>query len=97
MAHKQMEKNLRDLIKGSFGIALNANDFFAYACADMVILDERDLVWVLPIFQKYSWTGIYACMAYIAKQMPIKPYITEKFESVYKELELLNPEVFSEY
>ena len=71
--------DLLGLIKGSFGIAMNANDFFHYACADMVIIDSKDLEWVLPIFKKYSWKGIDACMAYIAKQMPMEPCITKTF------------------
>ena len=37
--------DLRGLINGSFGIAMNANDFFNYACADMVLIDAQDLEW----------------------------------------------------
>lgn len=89
--------DLRELIKGSFGIAMNANDFFNYACADMVLIDSQDLEWVLPIYKKYSWRGIDACMAYIAKQMPIEPYITKEFKEAYSEIEKINPKVYSEY
>lgn len=89
--------DLRGLIKGSFGIAMNANDFFNYACADMVLIDAQDLEWVLPIYKKYSWKGVDACMAFIAKQMPIKPHITKEFEEAYAEIEKINPKVNSEY
>lgn len=89
--------DLRGLINGSFGIAMNANDFFNYACADMVLIDAQDLEWVIPIYKKYSWKGIDACMAYIAKQMPIKPHITKEFEEAYAEIEKINPKVHSEY
>lgn len=88
--------NLVKLIQNSFGIALNANDFFNVACTNMILLDADDLVWVMPIFDKYGFTGIKACMAYIAQQMPIEPHITDEFKKAYAELELLNPEVHSE-
>ena len=90
-------EDLRAILKGSFGIAMNANDFFDYACADVVLIDARDLEWVIPIYKKYSWKGIDACMSYIAKQMPIKPHITKEFEEAYAEIEKLNPKVHSEY
>jgi len=89
--------DLSELVNGSFGIAINANDFFNYACGDMVIIDALDLKWVLPIFAKYKWKGIDACMSYIAKQMPIKPHITKEFEEAYAEIEKINPTVHSEY
>lgn len=94
---EKTEEDLRKLINGSFGIMMNANDFFAYACADAVTIDPKDLEWVMPIFQKYSWTGIDACMAYIVKHMPIKPHITKEFEEAYAEIVKLNPQVHSEY
>lgn len=89
--------DLRKLIDGSFGIAANANDFFNFACAQMVLIYSEDLDWVIPIFKKYSWKGLDACMAYIAKQMPLKSHITKEFEEAYAEIEKLNPKVHSEY
>ena len=89
--------DLISIIKGSFGIAMNANDFFDYACAESVTIDAKDLEWVLPIYKKYSWRGIDACMAYIAKRMPIKPHITKEFEEAYEEIKKMNPKVHSEY
>ena len=73
------------------------NDFFNIACSDMVLVYSEDLDWVLPIFKKYSWSGLDACMAYIAKQMPLNVYIKKEFEEAYAEIEKLNPKVHSEY
>ena len=41
----------------------------------------------------YGWKGIDACMAFIAKQMPIKPHITKEFEEAYAEIEKINPHI----
>lgn len=90
--------NLVNMISlGSFGICFNANDFFNYACADTVIIDGNDLEWVIPIFIKYKWDGINACMAYIAKKYPLEEHITEKFQNAHNEIQKLNPNVHSEY
>lgn len=88
---------LKLLEECSFGIALNANDFFSYASADMVLLDVQDLVWVIPMYKRYNLCGLNACMAYIAKRMPIEPHISYQFKVAYVELEKLNPEVHSDY
>jgi len=93
----ELHDDLISLVKGSFGIQMNASDFFNYACADSVLIDSMDLKWVIPIYKKYSWTGIDACMAYIAKQMPIEPHVTKEFKEAYAEIEKIKPEVHSEY
>ena len=80
----------------SFWIALNANDFFGYACADCVKIDSDDLEWIIPFVKKYERDGINAVLAYIRQAKPLKPYITPEFELAYKEIEELNPEVYSE-
>lgn len=85
------------LLAGSFGIACNANDMFAYASADMVIIDPEDLSWVLPIFEKYSWQGLQACMSHIAGMEVIEPLRTESYKKALGEIKSLNPEVISEY
>lgn len=71
--------------------------FFNYACADTVLIDVQDLKWVIPIYENHGWVGIDACMAYIAKQVPIKPHITKEFKAAYSEIEKMNPKVYSEY
>jgi hypothetical protein len=85
------------VLNGSFGVAINLSDFFNYACADMMIIDTQDLYWVLPMYKKYGWDGVYAAVSFIAKQMPIKPNINDKFKEAYAEIEKINPEVHSEY
>ena len=88
---------IKKIVDSSFFIVLNANDFFGYACSDSVQIDTDDLHWIIPIVKKYPKYGLDACMAYIAKQLPIKPYLTEEFKKAYLELEKLKPEVLSEY
>jgi len=77
-------------------ICLNCNDFFAYSTADALELDCIDLDWVVPIVKKYDTAGLYACMAYIRKCKPLKDYIDDDFNSAYKELEELNPKIWTE-
>ena len=94
-----MEKNmttLEKLVYSAFWIDLNANDFFHYASADIVRVDTADFIWILPIMEKYPNSGLNACMAYIRKQEPIKPYLTEEYKLAYKELKSLNPHIQSE-
>ena len=85
------------VLNGSFGVAINLSDFFNYACADMMLMDTQDLYWVLPMYKKYGWDGVYAAVSYIAKKMPIKPNINDKLKEAYAEIEKINPEVHSEY
>jgi len=84
------------ILGSAFSITVNANDFFAYCCADAVEIDVDDLYWIGPIVEKYGNEGLNACMSFIRKQKPIKPYITKNFKKALKELEKLNPEICSE-
>lgn len=92
-----INKLIRDLVESSFGITLNANDFFWYSTAAALTVDNADLWWVLPIFDKYGNEGVHACMAYIAERMPLEPYQTEGFKKAYAELDEAKPEVWSEF
>ena len=85
------------VLNGSFGVAINLSDFFNSSCADMMLIDTQDLYWVLKMYKKYGWDGIYAAVSFIAKQLPIKPNINDKFKKAYAEIEKINPEVHSEY
>lgn len=78
------------------GIPLNANDFFAYACSESLMLDTADIHWALPIVRKYSYDGINAVMSYIADKLPITPHITENFNKALEEIKELDPIVFSD-
>lgn len=74
------------LLNGSFGIQMNANDFFNYACAQMVTITDGDFEWVLEHIQKWGYAGMDACIAYIQNQEPIQPHRTDSFEKAIKEL-----------
>jgi len=88
---------LQEFIKQSDGIQINLNDFFAYACGDYINIEYEDLVWVLPIFEKYGQQGVYACAAYIAERVPIIERMTEKYHAAYREIEKINPKIYSVY
>lgn len=90
-------KLLKSLLIDSFGIAINCNDFFNYACADMIMLDYGDLEWVLPIYEKHGQPGLNACMSHIAKTLPIEPWRTPEFNQALEEIKKINPYIHSEY
>jgi hypothetical protein len=94
---KGYEKEIIETVKNSFGIALNANDFFGYACADMVMIEYGDFHWAMPIIRKYGIDGEAAVMSKIADSLPIKPHITEKFKNALEEINSQNITVVSEY
>lgn len=89
-------KSIKNILKYSFGILLNANDFFGCACADAVLLDANDIEWAALIVDKYGIDGVNAVMSFIRKEKPLPSYQTDKFEQAYKELEYLNPDVWSD-
>jgi len=88
-------KVLNTLLDNSLSLCLNASDFFAYSEADCVMLYPEDFHWALPIIEKYENEGVNAVMSYIRKQMPVNEWRTEGFSDAYRDLEALNPEVFS--
>lgn len=74
------------LLGESFGIDLNANDFFSYATAQIVTISESDFYWVIEHIQKHGVEGVHSAMAYVQNQEPIPPYLTDKFNEAIKEL-----------
>lgn len=94
---KEYSEEITRLLRGDFGIALNANDFFCYASADMVLVDYRDFGWVLPIYRKFGQPGLDACLSHIAGRDPIEPYLTDEFYKARAAIKELNPDVKSEY
>ena len=84
------------LINWTFSLDINANDFFAWACAHSVEISSGDIDWILDHVQKYGDCGMSACLAYIYNLMPIEPRRTEKFNIALKELQDRNQEVFSD-
>lgn len=94
----QQEKDIIiDIVMESFCIDMNANDFFAYACADSVEFQPLDLPWIVEIINGHGMrNGVDACMSYIRNTMPIKPYLTEGFMAALKDIEEMRPQVWSE-
>jgi hypothetical protein len=88
-------KLIQDLVINSFGIMLNANDFFSVSNADTVCLAPEDLEWFLPIYEKYGNDGLNAFMSYVRDRKVLPHYFNEKFVLAYEEIKLLNPETYS--
>jgi hypothetical protein len=76
----------KTFISASFDIKMNANDFFNYACAQMVGIVSDDAWWVIEHIEKYGDNGVNSAMAYIQNQEPISPYRTNEFNEAIKEL-----------
>lgn len=94
-----MEEELqayKELVHSMFTGWFNANDFFAWACAWGVTIDEGDFHWIIKHIQKYPTEGMYACMAYIQNVEPIEPYLTDEFKEAVKELVDRRQEVWSD-
>ena len=83
------EKVLSDFLGTSFGIYMNANDFFGYAIASGVVIDIDDVPKVLPIFKKYGMDGYNAIMSFIEDTSPLDNYKTEGFNKAMEELKAI--------
>ena len=94
---KTNEIALMDTLADSFGIFLNANDFFMYSTADGVTLAPEDFNWALPIITKYGDDGLNAVMSKIANRLPLNPYQTDEFKKALAELNNSDVKVWSEY
>lgn len=94
---EEYEKEILELVKGSFGINLNANDFFNFACADVVTLCPEDFKWAMPIIRKYSTDGVHAVMCSIAKQMPLDEWVTTNMKKAMDEIKAMKIEIHSNY
>ncbi len=87
----------KTLLFNMFGGTFNASDFFNYACADAVMINESDFHWMLKYIDKYGQDGFNACMAYIQNTEPIKPFLKDNFNAAIKELIENKQEVDSDY
>lgn len=83
------------ILDGCLGIFFNASDFFAYACADAVMLDQSDFHWAFLFIKEWGTEGEQAVMAYLRKMEPIKPWQTPRYLEAYAALVALNPETDS--
>lgn len=81
------------LLDYSFGVELNANDFFHYATAQMVVVSNADVDWICEHIQKYDRVGLDAVMAYIQNHPPLPRYCTPHFDMAIQELMERNQEV----
>lgn len=86
----------KELVHSMFTGWFNANDYFAYACAWGVTVDEADFHWILKHIQKYPKEGLYSAMAYIQNLEPIKPHLNDEFNEAIKELVDIKQEVWSD-
>jgi hypothetical protein len=76
----------KTLLSASFDIQMNANDFFHYACAQMVTIDRDDIWWVVEHIEKHGDRGVDSAIAYIQNSEPIPPHRTDGFNKAIKEL-----------
>jgi hypothetical protein len=90
----------KKIIDDSFGIDLNCNDFFMFACAWSMRVYPEDITWMSKFVSSKPdedfWPATNACMAYIANREPIKPHISEKFIKYIEELKESKQKVFSD-
>lgn len=86
-----------DIIEGyTLNVVFNCNDFFSYASADALEVCTVDFEWIFPIIEKYKNDGLNASLAYIKGLDPIKERINKKYLLAKKEIEKLDPIVFSD-
>lgn len=80
------------LDRNSFGIYLNANDYFSPA-AEAVYLSYTDYHWALPFMEKHGDLGAEAVMCWITKAQHWRREPSPQFLAVYQELATLAPTV----
>jgi len=91
------EETYKELLRCSFSIDFNANDYFYYACAMSVAINREDIEgWILPFVEKFPKRGMDVCIAYIQNQEPITPWVNDEFKSTMDELLKISPEVRSD-
>jgi hypothetical protein len=62
------------LLDGCFCVVLNANDTFAYACADSLTIEGDDMPWAVALAEKYQRAGVLAAMT-VKRGAPYTPPI----------------------
>ena len=64
----------------TFGIILNANDTFGWACADITNIDIEDLPALLDVYQRFGGDGVIAFQAHYRDEVPIGPLKTDAYK-----------------
>lgn len=81
---------LDDLLEDTFYLVLNANDVFAWACADSVTLDREDIPVALEARERWGFEGHLAVLSEIAGIEPHQPLLNridqEKFRAAREHL-----------
>jgi hypothetical protein len=85
------------LLKSMFAAEFNANDFFMWATAWSITINEEDFYWMRDHIMKYGDEGQSACLAYIQNIEPMEPYLTDTFKEAIKELVDRKQEVYSDF
>ena len=67
----ELKKAVKILIEGSHYFALNMNDTFAYACADVEEMVPEEFEKIIPIIAKYGHDALTAYAAYKRHTEPI--------------------------
>ena len=64
--YKKKYELLLDLFGASFGLVINMNDCFAWACAEGCDMEPDDIPIFLPIYEKYGFEALLA-YAYLVR------------------------------
>jgi hypothetical protein len=80
------EEAYETMFNNMFSAMFNGNDFFAYACAWAVEVNDYDFPWMIEHVMKHGKDGMNACLAYIQNKEPIQPYLNDKFMEAIIEL-----------
>lgn len=70
--NKKKGKTFKDeLLEMSFGVEINLNDFFYFACADSFILNEEWYGLANHLFNKFGYDGIYGLVCWLKGHLPM--------------------------
>lgn len=86
------EKACEMILNDAFGVVLNANDFFGYACADAVQVDflehgEK----LIDMVRRFGGDGSSAFMAWHERAEPIPPHRTDGYREAREYLPGVRP------
>ncbi len=79
-------KAIETLHGNSFGMVLNANDFYGYSCADTQYLEDISYDKAIDMIEKFGLDGLNALMSKHSGNTPIEPHLTDKFKQAIEYL-----------